>query len=243
MGIDLPKCLLEISGKRLIDICIESLTKEGFRQFVFLVGHMHEHVMRHVGYGRKYGIEINYSIDPANVLGWGKGKALKHALQNNAINRSMRSIIVFPDDIIMEDGIYSAFLAQHLRAVRRHGVLASTVLVAETEYPYGVATVKGNGIISNFTEKPLIEKPTSTGVYALEPGVYDIIDEQIDLDEPGPVEFESAVFPMLAKKQKLFGFFIPTNKWLPINTLKEYEHATKVLIIKNQTLHKDNYPI
>jgi NDP-sugar pyrophosphorylase family protein len=233
MGIDFPKCMLEISGKRLVDICIESLAKDGFRQFVFLLGHMHEHVMQHLGDGSRYGIKISYSIDPINVLGWGKGKALKYALQNNRINRSMRSVVVFPDDIIMENGTYSAFLTKHIKAVRSHGVLASAVLVPGTEYPYGVAKVKSNGIIMNFAEKPFINKPTSTGIYAFEPQVYEILDKRIDFDEPGPVELESVVLPILARKNKLFGFFIPSNKWLPINTMKEYERATKVLIIRN----------
>jgi len=233
MGIDFPKCLLEISGKRLIDICIESLTKEGFREFVFLLGHMHEHVLQHIGDGSRYGIKINYSIDPPSITGWGKGKALKYALNNNIINRSMRSIVVFPDDIIMEDGIYSAFLSKHLQAVRSYGVLASAVLVPGTEYPYGVARVRSNGMIVNCTEKPLITKPTSTGIYAFESQVYEIVDKKIKLDEPGPVELESVVLPTLARKQKLFGFFIPRNKWLPINTMKEYERATKIIIVKN----------
>ena len=34
LGMDIPKCLLEISGKKLVDMSIESLAKEGFHDFV-----------------------------------------------------------------------------------------------------------------------------------------------------------------------------------------------------------------
>lgn len=232
MGIDLPKCLLEVSGKKLIDRCIESLTKDGFRQFVFLLGHRHELVIQHIGDGSRYGIEANYGIDPTSKLGWGKGKAIKHALQSNKIDRSRRSIVAFPDDVVLENDVYSRFLMSHLEAVHRYGVFASAVLVPGTEYPYGVAKVDSRGMIVGFNEKPFVDKPTSVGIYAFEPQVYEVVEEGIDLQEPGAVELESTILPLLARKRRLSSFFIARDKWLPINTLKEYEQAMKVLAIK-----------
>ncbi len=229
MGIDLPKCLLEVSGKKLIDICIESLTKDGFRQYVFLLGHKHELVMQYIGDGNKYGIEAKYSIDPVTNLGWGKGKALKYALLNNKIDRAKRSIVVFPDDIILENYVYSRFLMSHLEAVQKYGALASVVLVPGTVYPYGVAKVDRKGMILRFTEKPYVRKPTSVGVYAFEPQVYEIFEDTIDLEDPSAVELESTILPLLAKEQRLSSFFIASSKWLPINTMKEYERTMKVL--------------
>ena len=229
MGTDLPKCLLEVSGKKLIDWCIESLTKEGFREFVFLLGHKHELVTEHIGDGRRYGIKVRYSVDPPSNSGLGKGKALKYALQNNRIDRSRRSIITFPDDIMLEENVYSRFLSNHIKAVCTDDVFASIILVPGTEYPYGVAKVDSKGRIVKFTEKPLVRKPTSTGTYAFEPKVYEVIEERINLQDPNTVEFESAILPILSKDYRLSSFFIGSNKWLPINTLKEYGQAIKVL--------------
>lgn len=232
LGMDIPKCLLEISGKKLIDMCIESLTKEGFREFVFLLGHKHEMVMDHIGDGKKYGITAEYSVDPANAAGWGKGKAFKYALVNNKISTSKRSMVVFPDDIILEEKIFSRLLMHHVDSMRKHATSATIVLVPGTEYPYGVAEVGGNGIIMKFTEKPQVNMATSIGMYAFEPEVYDIIRERIDLDEPRPIEFESVVLPYLANEYKLASMFIETKSWVPINTVKEYEQAIKVLALK-----------
>lgn len=235
MGINMPKCMLEVAGKKLIDRCIECLTNDGFKDFVFLLGHGHEVVMDHVGDGRRYGIEPRYSIDPFNNIGWGKGKAIKYALECGKVDRNRRSIILFPDDLILDDHVYFKFLKSHLKAVQHNAALASMVLVRRTQYPYGVAAVKANGMIRKFTEKPFINKATSVGIYTFEPAVYDIIERMIDLNEPNAVELESTVIPFLAKQSKLFSFFISEEKWLPINTMKEYEHAVKVMSIQHFT--------
>jgi NDP-sugar pyrophosphorylase family protein len=231
LGLDVPKCLLEISGKKLIDISIESLTNEGFRDFVFLLGHKAEMVMAHVESNRKHGTSVTYSVDPANSIGWGKGKAFKHALVNKAIDTSKRSLVVFPDDIVLEDRVYSRLLMHHAESMRRYATSATIVMVPGTEYPYGVADVDGNGIIMKFTEKPMVNMATSIGMYAFEPDTYEIIRDKIDLEHPHPIEFESVVLPHLANEHRLATMFIETKSWVPINTLKEYENAIKVLSV------------
>jgi NDP-sugar pyrophosphorylase family protein len=229
LGMDVPKCLLEISSRKLIDISIEALAKEGFRDFVLMLGHKADMVMDHVGDGSRYGIKVTYSIDPVNAIGWGKGKAFKHALVNNKIDTTKRSLVVFPDDIVTEDRIFSRLLMHHADSMRKNATSATIVLVPGTEYPYGVAEVDGSGIVMKFTEKPQVNVATSIGMYAFEPDTYEIIREHIDLDNPMPVEFESVVLPRLASDQRLASMFIETKNWVPINTLKEYENAIKVL--------------
>jgi NDP-sugar pyrophosphorylase family protein len=231
MGIDIPKCMLEISGKKLVDICIEALAKEGFRNFVFLLGHKHEMVTEHIRDGSKYGIQAKYSIDPPSVLGWGKGKAFKYALETNMIDSRQRSFVVFPDDLILEDKVYSRMLMHHIEAVRKNGVYASTLLVPGTEYPFGVAEVAPDGTVLDFREKPFLEKPTSVGVYLFDQPVYDIISKEISLDNPNPVDLESTIMPYLVKDRRLTSIFTPSNKWVPINTMKEYEQAVKILTV------------
>ena len=228
MGTDIPKCLLEISGKKLIDICIESLTKEGFSDFVFLLGHKHEMVTDHIGNGSRYGIKAKFSVDPPTVLGWGKGKAFKYALTAEKIDSSRRSIVVFPDDLILEDRIFSKFLMGHVEACRKHGISASALLVPGTDYPYAVADVDGDGVVKKFIEKPFLNQPTSVGVYIFESEVYNVIQDLISLDDPTPVDLESTIMPRLVTENKLGSLLIASDKWVPINTMKEYEQAIKV---------------
>lgn len=232
LGIDAPKCLLSIGNSTLLDICIEGLIKNGFKdkEFILLLGYKHEMVRRHVDDGKRYGIRVKYSIDPENNIGWGKGKAFKYALLNNIIDRRKRTIVTFPDDIMLDDGIYARFMQEHLEAVSRYGVYASITLIDKVEYPYGTAKLDDSNNIVEFIEKPMLTIPTSIGLYIFEPKVYDMINEYIDMNSQKAVELESVIFPILAKKGLLHGFIINSGSWLSINTLKEYEKAIKVLV-------------
>ena len=227
LGVDIPKCMVDLHGKRLIDICMENLLANGIKEYTFLLGYKHELVKSHLS--RYDNIKARYSIDPDTSISWGKGKAFKYALINHSIDRSKRALITFPDDIILDSFVYKRLLEAHLDARNRYGILATVMLVSRTRYPYGVARLDSNNLVYEFEEKPFIEIPTNIGIYIFEPEVYDLVMQKIDLDYPGPLELENTIMPILAKERKLNGFLIDGKKWLPINTKKDYENALKVL--------------
>ena len=53
--------------------------------------------------------------------------------------------------------------------------------------------------------------------------------ETVDMNADEPIEFENVLLPRLAEKAKLQAFIVPRDAWLPVNTLKELEEATKTL--------------
>ena len=223
---DTPKALLELGKKPLIDICIEQYGSCGFKDFVFLLRHMHEQIEKHVGSGSKYGIKSKYSIEPRD--GMGKGKALKFAIKNGTIDHSKRCIVCFPDDLLLDKNLPLRLLLNHIYGVQRFGCIATLVFVSGTEYPYGVGKVDKDGVLTDFVEKPFIHELTSTGIYVLEPEVFKIIEKTVNLEQDGPVEFEKATLPELASKGKAYSMVLPSGCWLSINTQKEYEYAEKV---------------
>jgi len=232
LGIDTPKCLLGISSNgrttTLLDICISKLVHNGFRDFVLLLGYKAELVIEYIKSREEYrGLSIAYSIDPEGSIGWGKGKAFKYALMNKKIDASRRALVTFPDDILLDDDIYSELLNEHIDNVRR-GIYSTIALVNGIEYPYGTATLQGN-IITEFKEKPILNIHTSIGVYAFEPEVYTIIDELIDMNSSKALELESLIFPRLAEMGRLAAYIIEHDRWLAVNTLKDYEKAVRAL--------------
>ena len=112
--------------------------------------------------------------------------------------------------------------------VEHFNTIATTVFVSGKEYPYGVGVIDSRGIVRKFAEKPLINMATSTGLYMWEPEVFEWIEKKIDLNTKGGIEFESVIYPELAKAGKMFSMVIPPDVWLPINTQKDYEKAEKV---------------
>jgi len=225
LGIDMPKCMLDIHGYKLIDICLSNLISIGIKDYVFLLGYKHEVVEAYIS---DYYSNLNKRISIDAGSGWGKGKAIKYAIVNNSIDKSKRSLIIFPDDLLLKNDIYNEFIEEHISNVNKHGILASVILVSGTVYPYGVAKLSENNLIYEFEEKPFIRLPTNIGFYLFEPQVYDIINDNIDLYDPKSIELESSIMPLLAKKRKLYGFVINSSYWKPINTKKEYEEVLKI---------------
>lgn len=222
-----PKALLEVAGKPLIDWCIEYFAGCGFREFVLLVGKGADEVMRHVGDGGRYGVEVRYSVDPP-LPAVGKGKALKHALEEGVVDAGRRALIAFPDDLFLDESLPLRLLLHHLEGVGR-GALATAVFAWGLEYPYGVAELDGDGRVRRFVEKPVVDFYTSTGLYVFEPQVYGLVLELVDMGSPKPVEFEQVVLPVLAERGQLYSMVVPRGTWLPVNTLKELELAEEAL--------------
>ena len=226
---DTPKALLELNGKPLIDYCIEQYKKCGFTEFVLLLGFLHDKIEKHVGDGSKYGVKVRYSIEPET--GVGRDMAFKLALDSKKIDRSKRSLVCFPDDIILDSKFPIRLLMQHTYGIEMFGSKATVVFVTGTEYPYGVAKIDKDGNVISFEEKPFIPEVTSTGVYMVEPDVYNIIDEKIDARSNIFMDhvMERDILPGLAAKGRVYSLIMPPGCWVSINTQKDYENAEKIL--------------
>jgi NDP-sugar pyrophosphorylase family protein len=226
--IDRPKALLELSeGWTLLDNELDFFAKCGFKNFVLVLGHMHEQIEEYVekmGYKKRFNIEI--SVDPTTE-NWGKGKALKYALEQNKIKKE-RFIVSFPDDLKLDSSLPLKLILQHLTFVSKYNSLGTITLVNGIEFPFGVAKLNGEGKVINFIEKPLVDTLTSIGLYAFEEEVLDLINQKIDLNIPKAVEFEEVIIPHLASHGKLYSLVVPPDVWLPVNDIKSYEKAARL---------------
>ena len=66
-----PKCLLKVNHKPFIDIQLELLQKAGYSEAFLCLSHYAEKVIEHVGNGKRFGMNIEYSLDGADQLGTG----------------------------------------------------------------------------------------------------------------------------------------------------------------------------
>jgi len=73
-----PKALLPVGGKPFIDHQLELFHRNGIRKVVFCLGHLGELVEQHVGNGRSFGVEAQFSFDGDQLLG--TGGAIRRAL-------------------------------------------------------------------------------------------------------------------------------------------------------------------
>lgn len=71
-----PKSLVRVLNVPFIELQLKLLSKSGFERVVLCLGHKHEEIIRYLGDGNRFEMEIEYSIEPTML---GTGGALFHA--------------------------------------------------------------------------------------------------------------------------------------------------------------------
>jgi len=221
---EVPKALLKLGDKPIIDYCIELFSKNGFKDFVFLLGHGGDKLKDYVGDGSKFGINVKYSLEKEKL---GKAGAIKQGLDIGAIDRKKACIISYPDDLILNKDFPKQLLRRHIVG-KEKGCLSTVVRVNKTQYRYGVVNTDDEGFVISFEEKPAVMMPANVAIYVLEPQVYEIVDKFVDMSKK-PIDFEDVVVPELVRRRVLYSFTIPYESWIPINEEKEFRQAEKVL--------------
>jgi NDP-sugar pyrophosphorylase family protein len=219
------KAVIKAGRETLIERTIQLYTRAGIRRFVVLVFHRAASIRRVLGDGRKLGISVAYSMDPARAVG--KGGAILHALKRGVLAAGSRFIVHNPDDQIV--GIDRTFarsiLAAHASAVRR-GAWGTAVGVPSTEYPYTSLTVRG-GMAVSARMYPEVPVPAHIGVTILEPAALACFRRLIRTGKK--VDFESIVLPWLARRGKLGYAEIPPRARIPVNDMKSYKKLVKAI--------------
>ncbi len=74
----IPKSLIEVSGKPFICHQLDYLQNQGIKKVVLCIGYLGEMIREVVGNGSKWEMDVSYSIDGPNLLG--TGGAIKKAI-------------------------------------------------------------------------------------------------------------------------------------------------------------------
>lgn len=208
---NLPKIMLPIDGRPLIDYVIRLFTENGIDEVAINLYHRPDVVVEHLGDGRRFGVRVTYSFEekPLGTAG-GLGK-LRHFFTETfvAINGDMLSSM----DISAQVKFHRARKA------------TATIALFEVADPTarGVVELDGHQRIRRFVEKPPADQVFSNlvnaGVYVIEPEVLDSIPDDTFAD------LGTDIFPLLLREGKvLFGY--PSREYLlDIGTLASYKQA------------------
>ncbi len=208
---EIPKALVPVHGKPLIEHLFDLLKKYGVNDIVLSVGHMKEKIISEKDSWSRLGLNISF-VEEGKPLGTGGPLRL-------ARNRLTKTFIVSNGDELKNINVIDMYESH-----KKNRALATIALTTVKDPSrYGVARLEGNRIIE-FVEKPRKDKAPSNlinaGFYLLEPEVIDRIPKK------GFSMLEKDVFPELAKKGRLFGFPFP-GQWFDTGNLERYERALK----------------
>lgn len=200
----IPKPLLDIGGKSLIEVHLDKLANAGFREVIINLAHHGEMIQQSLGDGSKWGLNLHYSWEPEGALDTGGG-----------IQKALPLLGDAPFAVINGD-VFSQYPLARLRAIKCD--YAHLVLVPNPAHrENGDFGLKGGHVMQEGEEKF-----TFSGISVYHPRFFD--------HAPGG---RHSVVPMLREamglKQVTGEIF--RGAWHDVGTLERLENlrATKPL--------------
>ena len=203
---EVPKPLLPVGEKPILQTILEQLAEGGFSQFFLAVHYRSEQVRAHFGDGSKWGVRIEY-LEERQPLGTA-----------GALSLLDQTMIDAPLLMINGDLLTRLDFGQLVDFHGEHGGLA-TMCVREYDFqiPYGV--VHGDGDqVTDIIEKPVQKFFVNAGIYILEPDLLGHCrpDEAIDMPD---------LLREVVNDGRKVSMFPIHEYWLDIGRMEEYERA------------------
>jgi len=211
----IPKPLVPVNGKPVMQHNIELLKKHGFTDITANLHSFPEKIRQYFGDGSAFGVTIRYSLEET-LMGTAGGVKKMASL---AAVKSGESVLVTSGDILTDIDL-SAMKAFHEK--KKSAATIALVKVADTGH-YGVVITDGDGKITAFQEKPKkgdeLSDSVNTGIYILDGSVLDLIPADTHFD------FGRQLFPLLVSKKLPFYGYLSSSYWIDIGTMENYKKA------------------
>lgn len=219
---DLPKPMIPILGKPVMEYLIEHLARFGIKEIMVNVAFLHRKIEEYFGDGHRWGVQIGYSYEGVYEHGDILPRPLGSAggmrrIQNNSGFFDETTLVICGDAIVDLD--INAALYEH----RSKKAVASVVTLdvpRESVVNYGVVVADRDGRVQSFQEKPKPEQArstlASTGIYIFEPEIIDMIPSDTVFD------IGSELFPLLV--QEKIPFFAQKRffNWIDIGRIGDF---------------------
>jgi len=202
---DLPKPLLKVGNKPILETIIENFAKYGFVNITISVNYKADMIKEYFKDGADFGVKIDY-VQESKRLGTAGALSL---LQE----RPQEPFFVMNADLLTNVNF------EHLLDFHMSEHSVATMCVREYDYqvPYGVIETDGSNIVS-IKEKPVHKFFVNAGIYVLSPQVFDYIPKNEFYDMP--TLFENII------QDKLKSISFPIHEyWLDIGRMSDFEQA------------------
>jgi len=229
----IPKCLIDIEGKPLIQHQLEFFQKKGYTEIIFCIAHLAGMVKEYFGDGKRFGVNISYSEEPKELLGTAGAVGLIKQMVKDTF------IVYYGDNLTTMD--FDDLIAFHKKEKSDF-----TIVMRDLPKDYkssSIITIDKNNNIASFIEKPSEQqweeyknhkKYINSGIYVLEPEVLNLIPENKKYD------FAKDLIPDLMSKGKVVKGFVSNNFFREIGRVEKYEKFKEEIKQKGEVLEEIN---
>ena len=218
----LPKPMIPIVGKPVMEYLIEELALHGFNEIMINISHQAHRIEEYFGDGRRWGVDIGYSFEGYIH----QGEVIAEPIGSAGGIRRIQNFGKFFDDttlVVCGDAIIDLDLTAAVRKHWQSGAKASIVTYevdASKVSDYGVVVCDDHSQITSFQEKPSVEDAQSnlvnTGIYFFEPEVIDLIPAE------GAYDIGSQLLPRVVELGLPFRAINIPFTWIDIGQLEDY---------------------
>lgn len=204
----IPKPLLPIGEKSVLEIQIEHLKQSGFDEIFLATNYKSEYIENFFGDGSRYGVKLKISKEEKPLGTVGPLTLLKTELEE--------PFLMMNGDILT----LLNFKQMYNFAIEKESLL--TIGIKEYIMPFAFGNVFSEGdFVTGIEEKPDIKHNILAGIYIMKPAIFKLIPDHTYFG------MDNLIHKMLADKKPITKFEIK-DYWLDIGQVGDYEKAQEI---------------
>lgn len=213
---EIPKPLIPVHGKPLLEYTINLLREHGIKDIVITTHHLAEKIEKHFGDGSGFGVRIQY-VNEKSLSGTGV-----------SLWRAKEKLTASPFLLLYGDVLIDIDLTEFLSAhenTQSSSVATLALTSVANPTPYGSVRLRGTRIM-DFKEKPDEDTGSSPLVFAgcavLDQRIFDAYPKKLAKG----LSLEEDIFPKLVKQGQLNGYPFE-GTWFDVSTPEVYDQVLK----------------
>jgi NDP-sugar pyrophosphorylase family protein len=217
----LPKPLIPVGHKPILEIIIRQLINFGFKDITLTVGYLAEIIQAYFknnSYISDKGIKLNYVRED---------KPLGTAGPLYVLKKDIREPFLVMNGDILTDINYRKLVDFHKQS---RAALTVAAHRRKVQIDLGVIKTDGNNTLTDYLEKPTHEYLVSMGIYIYSPQTLKYI-------EPGKhLDFPEIVLRLIKEKERV-ATYVSDDFWLDIGKPEDYARAAEVFQQEGERFH------
>jgi NDP-sugar pyrophosphorylase family protein len=204
----IPKPLMPIGEKAILEIQIEQLVHYGFTEIYLATNYKADYIEKFLGDGSRYGAQLIISKEDYPLGTAGPLKLLENRIKEPflVMNGDILSLVDFKkfyDFSIIKDSLF-------------------TVAIKKIIMPYAFGNIYFNGdIVTAIEEKPNMITYAVAGIYIMKPGIFSLIPSNTYYG------IDNLIQSMLNKKLPVTKYEIE-EYWIDIGRVDDYEEIQEI---------------
>lgn len=203
---NLPKPLLTVGSKPVLQHSIEHFISQGFKRFIISVNYLGHMIEEYFGDGSRWNVEISY-VRETKAMGTAGALSLMPPPDH-------------PFAVVNGDILTKANLSDHIESCG--GDVPAVIGVREHSYtvPYGCVDVE-DGFVKGLSEKPTSRFLINTGMYILAPEALAYVPKDSFFNMTSLIE-------IMAMEKRRVRHFLVTEEWIDIGNLEDLSWSRRL---------------